>query len=296
MYGHKPTFGVVPSQGHALPGMVARPDIAVVGPMARSAEDLALALEIVSGADPFNDRGWQLALPGPRKRSLAEYRVALWPDAAESPVSAAVSGRVQELGDHLAKLGATVSDTARPAIDAAASHRVYSSMLNGVLCAAIPDPAFAGMVEAARALDPADRTDATAPLFDTVQTPPGVGAAGSRPGAPAARLAGVLRGLGHPLVPADADHGVPPRPQPDHRAHALGRRSRSPVPAPALLGRADHGGLSAEHGVSDGARADGLPMGIQAVGAEFEDHTCIEFARLMAQEIGGFVAPPGYED
>ena len=42
LFGHKPTWALVPSRGHALPGMVAEPDIAVIGPMARSAFDLEL--------------------------------------------------------------------------------------------------------------------------------------------------------------------------------------------------------------------------------------------------------------
>jgi amidase len=36
-----------------------------------------------------------------------------------------------------------------------------------------------------------------------------------------------------------------------------------------------------------------LPVGLQIIGPEGEDPTTIEFARLMAEEIGGFVAPPG---
>jgi amidase len=38
----------------------------------------------------------------------------------------------------------------------------------------------------------------------------------------------------------------------------------------------------------------GLPIGLQAVGGEYQDRTCIEFARLMANEFGGFVSPPAY--
>ncbi len=38
----------------------------------------------------------------------------------------------------------------------------------------------------------------------------------------------------------------------------------------------------------------GLPVGMQIIGAEGEDLTTIEFARLLAEEIGGFVAPNGY--
>ena len=38
----------------------------------------------------------------------------------------------------------------------------------------------------------------------------------------------------------------------------------------------------------------GLPIGLQAVGAEFNDYITIDFTRLMAQEIGGFIPPPAY--
>ena len=38
----------------------------------------------------------------------------------------------------------------------------------------------------------------------------------------------------------------------------------------------------------------GLPIGLQAVGAEYDDLRTIEFTRQLAEEIGGFVAPPAY--
>ncbi len=71
IYGHKPTWGVVPPQGHSLPGDRKPPDIAVIGPMARSAEDLALSMQLVAGADVDNAAGWQLNLPAPTKTRLA---------------------------------------------------------------------------------------------------------------------------------------------------------------------------------------------------------------------------------
>ena len=45
-----------------------------------------------------------------------------------------------------------------------------------------------------------------------------------------------------------------------------------------------------------GVSNEGLPIGLQAVGAEFDDYLTIDFGRLMADELGGFAAPPGYED
>ena len=35
-------------------------------------------------------------------------------------------------------------------------------------------------------------------------------------------------------------------------------------------------------------------MGLQAVSGEYRDYTCIEFSRLMADEIGGFTPPPDF--
>ena len=41
-----------------------------------------------------------------------------------------------------------------------------------------------------------------------------------------------------------------------------------------------------------GLTEEGLPVGLQIIGPEGEDPTTIEFARLLASEIGGFVPPP----
>ena len=45
-----------------------------------------------------------------------------------------------------------------------------------------------------------------------------------------------------------------------------------------------------------GPSTEGLPIGIQAVSAEYNDYQCIDFARLAADEFGGFVPPRGYDD
>ena len=38
----------------------------------------------------------------------------------------------------------------------------------------------------------------------------------------------------------------------------------------------------------------GLPIGLQAVSAEYNDYTCIDFARLIGQQLGGFKTPPNF--
>src|SRR5207253_3181447 len=66
VFAHKPTHGLVPSRGHIPPGAPAFPvevDLSVVGPMARSAGDLALALDVLAGPDEPLATAYKLALP-----------------------------------------------------------------------------------------------------------------------------------------------------------------------------------------------------------------------------------------
>ena len=44
-----------------------------------------------------------------------------------------------------------------------------------------------------------------------------------------------------------------------------------------------------------GCTSQGLPVGVQIVGPYLEDRTTIDFARRLADVIGGFEAPSGYE-
>src|SRR4051794_9570520 len=86
VFGHKPTFGLVTYRGQALPGGVAPPDISVLGPLARSAQDLDVALDIMAGHDPDDGGYLKVALPKCDKISLRQFRVAVKLNDAASDV------------------------------------------------------------------------------------------------------------------------------------------------------------------------------------------------------------------
>src|SRR5438034_9467226 len=79
IFSHKPSLDLVPQRGSGppqTPAIPVRGDLAVIGPMARSAADLALELEVVAGPDELAEGiGYKLALPPPRHDKLAECRV-----------------------------------------------------------------------------------------------------------------------------------------------------------------------------------------------------------------------------
>ena len=79
VYAHKPTYALVPGRGHTPPPFQPLPldrDLAVIGPMARSAADLSLLLDSIAGPDPLEaGEAYQLALPPPRHSALKGFRV-----------------------------------------------------------------------------------------------------------------------------------------------------------------------------------------------------------------------------
>ena len=68
----------MPLTGFAPPGPVAEPSElahqSVLGPLARTAADLRLALSVTAGPE---QPGWSWALPAPRHRNLTEFRVGV---------------------------------------------------------------------------------------------------------------------------------------------------------------------------------------------------------------------------
>ena len=79
VFGHKPTYGLITYRGHALPNSVAPPDISVVGPLARSAEDLDVALDIMAG-----QRSRRRRLPQGRAAEMREENAQAIPCRREA--------------------------------------------------------------------------------------------------------------------------------------------------------------------------------------------------------------------
>lgn len=294
VYGHKPTWGIVPPQGHALPGMVAGPDIAVCGPLARSPEDLALALEVLAGPEPLNRPGWKLSLPRPEKRELSQLRVALWPDDEVAPVAREVADRVVSLGEALAKRGASVSDRARPDIDPADAHLTYLKLLHSILGAGMPDEVYERMRRGAEQMDPDDRSPVAAVVRATALSHRDwIHADHARE-----RMRYAWRAFFDEwdvlLCPQTATAAFP------HDHSDLGTRTlevdgvRRPYFEQLFwAGLATASYLPSTVFPTGPSRA-GLPIGLQAVGAEYHDFRTIDFARLVAEELGGFTPPPAY--
>src|SRR6058998_1105457 len=113
VYGHRPSETAMPRSGQfPMPPM---PNAAVVmgvqGPMARSAADLELALDVAAGAEAGEDVAWRLTLPPARRDRLGDFRVAVLPSLDWMPLDAEVAAAVDAVASRLSGLGAKVQVT-----------------------------------------------------------------------------------------------------------------------------------------------------------------------------------------
>ena len=129
VFGHKPTWALCPMTGDPATSPAAPTDISVLGPIARSAADLALALDVLAGPDPA-ETALTFNLPAPRTTSLRELRVAVWSQEPGQATDAELTAKLDELAAFLEREGATVSRTARPPFAAVDAYHLYLKVLD----------------------------------------------------------------------------------------------------------------------------------------------------------------------
>ena len=295
VYGHKPTYGVVSPRGQALPGSVAPSDISVVGPMARSAADLDLALGIMAGPDDIDAKGWRLSLPPARKKSLAEFKVALMLDEPTARVDRAVQDRLQALADFLARRGAKVDDRARPEIDTAAAHALYIKLLRAATSTRQTDADFAGNQERAQALAPGDESYLARTTRANVLAHRDWLVANQERHRMRLKWAAFFEDYDLLLCPPAASAAFP-HDQAGERHDRTILVDGAPVPATDQLFWAGFSCLVylPSTVAPIGLTAQGLPVGVQIVGPQYGDRLCILFARLIEREYHAFMAPPDF--
>jgi amidase len=299
VFGHKPTHGVAPLRGHVPPGMPSvsvpiQTDLAVVGPMARSAGDLALALDVIAGPDDADALAYKLVLPPSRHTDLKDFRVLVVDDHPLVPTAGTVRSALDKIADDLAKSGVNVARTSPLLPDLALVGRIFGQLLMAFFGADLPDDVYARLQSAAAALPPDDVGLAAIGLRGRVMSyREWIRTDRIRTGI-ADRWRRLFREWDVVLCP------VMPTPAFAHDHSDMNARRISidgtdiPYGYQSLWnGIATLAGLPATAmpiGLSD----EGLPIGMQIIGPYLEDRTTIAFAELIEREFGGFVAPPAF--
>jgi amidase len=301
VYGHKPSYGIVPMRGHIPPppGALATVPLGVGGPMARSAADLELALDILIAPPAADAAAWSIRLPPPRHARLNEFRVALWADQKAFSVDARCLEAMHGFADDLRRAGVAVDETARPELDPLASDDLYVAMLFSVVCAGMPEEVLA-LTERVAADMQAEARSYPARIARAVRMTQ-------------AQFMVLLEQQQQlcrrwrrffesydliicPIMPTVAFPHDRSGTGPGHIAQYTRTVLVDGKPCPYLNGLQWPGLVTVANlpatAVPTGRRIDGLPMGVQLVGPYLEDRTPLRFAQLIEQALGGFVPPP----
>lgn len=293
VYGHKPSWGLMPPRGHSLAGAAAMTDISCIGPLARSAEDLDLVLDLVGRPDPM-DGALALTLPaGPT--ALRGLRVALWPENEVCPTDPEIVAKLEELATFLEREGAVVGRSTRPPVDDREGFGLFRQLLVAALSGRASPEESAQVAARIAALDPADRSVRAELIRAGNMSYPDWLALNER-------RHGLRRGfeafLGDWDVLICPIFGLPALTHQqegatDERTLKVGDRT-----IPYNLQMFWPGMIGVFHlpatAIPLGLTRDGLPVGAQIVGPLYGDRITIATARLLEQRWRGFVAPPDF--
>ncbi|MDA8137883.1 MAG: amidase family protein [Desulfobacteraceae bacterium] len=265
-FGHKPTWGLVSLQGHIPPmppglprAMAKRIPLMTAGPMARSAEDLELAFEVL--VDPEESH----RLLPVRHKKISDYRVAVW---LSDPYSYAEIDKdmmevLLQTAQKLKSAGLAVDLEARPDIN-------FEKIAGGLYYK------MTGLLVARKTVFPKELVEEQEKLK--------------------AAMAAFFQKYDVLLAPVTATAALAHDHTGDmyHRnitVNGKEKRALNYATWPCIAVAAELPATVAPVGLTP----QGLPIGIQIIGARDEDRTTIDFARGLSKIVGGFRIPPGYE-
>jgi len=296
VYGHKPslelvsTAGFQPGPWDGSPGYPM--DLSVVGPLSRTARDLALALDVLGGGDADAARAWTWRLPAPRQTSLKNFRVGYLLDDDAAPIASDVAAVYEKALEEVKRAGATLERGWPRGIDPRAQMSTFGYLL-GALITADMNPDQRERARARAAAHPQDVFAAAAVepharwLHETQRRL----ACRARWQeyfethdvflAPTAFTAAFPHDHSEPIGNRTIDTPAGKQPYADRMPYWISAASLAGLPATvAPVGRTERG----------------LPVGLQIIAPMWEDGTSIEFAALLSDLIGGFTAPPAFQE
>ncbi|MGW7089991.1 amidase family protein [Streptomyces sp. NPDC054871] len=276
---------IVPTRGHIprLPGWATSSDMLTLGPIARTAGDLDLLLDVLAKPAPADRSGWKIDLPAPTKTSLGQYRIGLWSDDAYCRVDADIRALMGQVAVLVRKSGASIDDATRP-VDFKKSDQLFTKLMYATGSATASEEAFAADVAAAEKI-PADDPSGFYLRSRTMRHHEWLVSDEERQKIRAA-WADYFDEHDILITPATPTAAVPdqtatPAPQ---RYITVDGEKRGYYEQTSWLNLSSPVGLPAVV-IPAGANAKGLPLSIQVIGPYLSDRTVIAVAKLLAKAL-----------
>lgn len=247
IWGHKPSYGLIDPYGHRFPGSDGAPvPLGVVGPMARDAADLAAMLDLLAGGLP----------PRPAD-TLRRKRLLLLDRHPAAPTDPAMRAALDRLEAAAGRAGIQIARSSDFLPNLAAQHRAYCKMLAIAFAHGAPGPdgQVASLADWFDLLDAQARNRrAWSRLFDEFDAV---------------------------VTPVNVVTAFPHRDDPyNQRRMTVDGQDTSYDAQLAWAGLATYPGLPAT-AFPAGTDTSGLPVGLQVITDDRDDHRAIAIADLL---------------
>lgn len=295
VFGHKPTYGVVPYRGHLMPGSVSISDITVAGPLARSAKDLTAMMNVLVGSEGIEQRGVTFTLPKASQKTFKDFRVAIKLSSEVSEVDQSYQDLLISLGQFLKKKTRKLSWEAVPDFDDAEAYENYITLLRSTATKRMADAEIEEAARKAKSFDADDKTYVAMMARAFGLSHGGWLRANERRHQMRYIWDAFFDEWDVLLCPCAASAAWP--------HNQVGERHERFIPVNGkMLSTIDQrfwAGYSCNFYLPStvaplGLTPEGLPCGVQIITREYGDYASLRFAELMEKEWRSFVVPPGY--
>ncbi len=298
LYGHKPSLDVISQVGHMPPppGAILNGNgLSVSGPLARSPEDLELAMKVLVGPMNQDASAWQVNLPGPRTKKVEEMRIAIWLEEDFAEVDNEISNLIEDTAKDLKHAGAKV-ETAKLPFNLEELDTVFGLLMNPLTLAGAPENTLKKLSKINDSLNESDNSELAKKARGSVLKHTDWVKVDAKRQRMRQQWREFFENYDAVICPTTNvtpfKHNHAPVNERKLRVNGVDKEYLSihQWTGPAIMA-----GLPSTN-VPIGFSSDNLPIGMQIIGPYLQDLTCIEIAKVLKTLRGGFSIPPGYQE
>ena len=297
LYGHKPSYNIISEVGHMPPppgSILTGNGLSVAGPLARSPEDLEIALDVLVAAQEQDSQAWKVKLPKARTKKIKELKIAVWPDEPYAEADDEITSLIKDTAEDLRHAGAKVETVDLP-ISFEEIDKIYSLLLNPLMLAGSPKETFETLAKLNESLDPNDMSELAKVARGSVLKHADWVLVNAMRQNMRQKWREFFNKFDVILCPTCITPAFKHNHNPVHeRKLTINGKDDEYLRATLWAGPAVSAGLPSTN-VPIGMSSNNLPISMQITGPYLEDKTCLEVAKVVRNLRGGFKIPPNLQ-
>ena len=297
LYGHKPSYNIISEVGHMPPppgSILTGNGLSVAGPLARSPEDLEIALDVLVSAQEQDSQAWKVKLPKARTKKITELKIAVWPDEPYAEADNEITNLIKDTAKDLKHAGAKVETVDLP-ISFKEIDKIYSLLLNPLMLAGSPKETFETLAKLNESLDPNDISELAKVARGSVLKHADWVLVNAMRQNMRQKWREFFNKFDVILCPTCITPAFKHNHNPVHeRKLTINGKDDEYLRATLWAGPAVSAGLPSTN-VPIGMSSNNLPVSMQITGPYLEDKTCLEVAKVVRNLRGGFKIPPNLQ-